>query len=606
MHSIILDHRPSFLDEAVGEHSLLRTPLGKGTLLRHMCDGMALQPCASITILTTFEFDERYTAAMRREMPSLERITSPAGLTALLDELEPSDRLLLVDPAAYPVGGLTAREVSRLADENDRVAHLVTLDRGGTDARERVLFDHNGSVRRIQRLYSGVTWINTNAVICTVISTAVARIAADRRFSSLADFRSILAARGVPARDVFFEGDAIDLTTEEGLLSVVERSVMDMDQGRPHAGRAHTRPIYVGAECRIHPTARFAGPVVLQDNVIIDENTTIVGPTLLGTGSRVGADSIVAHCVAGPGSVFPTGSIARRRFVCSNGVPRTEAIRDDRPASFGAATTPAGGSVLDEDDTGRARFVYPAIKCLLDCLTAAVTLALFAPLFAVVALLIKLESRGALFFSHAREGKDGRAFRCWKFRTMVDGAHNLQRALYKQNLVDGPQFKLKSDPRVTPLGRFLRSTNVDELPQLFNVALGQMSLIGPRPSPFRENQICVPWRQARLSVRPGITGLWQICRNNRSSGDFHQWIYYDMLYVRHLSPWLDVKILLATVLTLGGRWSVPLHWIIPGRKLRARESVETSSRFPILEIATPTPNRPVADETEGRTLCPSA
>jgi lipopolysaccharide/colanic/teichoic acid biosynthesis glycosyltransferase len=90
-----------------------------------------------------------------------------------------------------------------------------------------------------------------------------------------------------------------------------------------------------------------------------------------------------------------------------------------------------------------------------------------------------------------------------------------------------------------------------------------MSLVGPRPSPFRENQICVPWRRARLSVLPGITGLWQLCRSNRNSGDFHQWIFYDLAYVRHLSLRLDVKILLHTVLTAGGRGTVPLSKLLP-------------------------------------------
>jgi lipopolysaccharide/colanic/teichoic acid biosynthesis glycosyltransferase len=167
-----------------------------------------------------------------------------------------------------------------------------------------------------------------------------------------------------------------------------------------------------------------------------------------------------------------------------------------------------------------------------------------------------------VFFGHEREGLRGRRFRCWKFRTMVKDAHLMQRALYATNAVDGPQFKMKRDPRVTRIGEFLRRSNLDELPQLWNVLLGQMSMIGPRPSPFRENQICVSWRLARLSVRPGITGLWQICRKNRDGGDFHQWIAYDLLYARHVSLSLDLKILAATALTLGGRWSVPLHWMI--------------------------------------------
>jgi lipopolysaccharide/colanic/teichoic acid biosynthesis glycosyltransferase len=128
--------------------------------------------------------------------------------------------------------------------------------------------------------------------------------------------------------------------------------------------------------------------------------------------------------------------------------------------------------------------------------------------------------------------------------------------------VDGPQFKLSDDPRETRLGRWLRRSNIDELPQLFNVVAGQMSLVGPRPSPFRENQICVSWRQARLSVRPGITGLWQLCRDRRSDGDFHQWIYYDLAYVRNMSLWLDLKILFYTILTGAGRVHVPLWRLI--------------------------------------------
>jgi len=201
----------------------------------------------------------------------------------------------------------------------------------------------------------------------------------------------------------------------------------------------------------------------------------------------------------------------------------------------------------------------------MECIIAATGIILLLPLLAAVALLIKLTSKGPVLFPHEREGKDGKTFQCLKFRTMVKDAHRQQRALYVRNQVDGPQFMLPDDPRITSVGRWLRATNIDELPQLINVFLGQMSLIGPRPSPFRENQICVAWRKARLSVRPGITGLWQICRHEREAGDFHQWIYYDMLYVRHMSFRVDLKIFMATLLTLGGRWSVPQAWIIPDR-----------------------------------------
>ncbi|MCH7872534.1 MAG: sugar transferase, partial [Planctomycetes bacterium] len=195
-----------------------------------------------------------------------------------------------------------------------------------------------------------------------------------------------------------------------------------------------------------------------------------------------------------------------------------------------------------------------------------------------------LDSSGPVLFGDVREGLGGRHFRCWKFRTMSRGAETKQRSMASDSHVDGPQFKVKNDPRITRVGRWLRSTNIDELRQLINVACAQMSLIGPRPSPFRENQICVPWRRARLSVRPGITGLWQICRHDREIGDFHQWIHYDMLYVRHLSALIDVKILLATLLTLGGRWSIGLSWFIKPRDMQERSLALVPSRVPALDL----------------------
>ena len=193
---------------------------------------------------------------------------------------------------------------------------------------------------------------------------------------------------------------------------------------------------------------------------------------------------------------------------------------------------------------------------------------LLLPLLLLIALLVALDSRGPVLYSQDREGWRGRRFRCWKFRTMHLTAESQERELRAQNQVDGPQFKMADDPRLTRIGRLLRATSLDELPQILNVLRGEMAFVGPRPSPFRENQLCVDWRNGRLSVRPGITGLWQVCRHDRDNGDFHQWIEYDLLYVRRMSPALDIRILIATVLTLGGRRSAPLSWVL--RQLRPR------------------------------------
>jgi len=185
-------------------------------------------------------------------------------------------------------------------------------------------------------------------------------------------------------------------------------------------------------------------------------------------------------------------------------------------------------------------------KRLVDLALLALVAVPAAALGALCALAVRLDSRGPVLFHQERVGMGGRPFVVLKFRTMVDE----------------PNPVLPDDARITRVGRVLRRLSLDELPQLLNVVRGEMSLVGPRPSPFRENQICIPWRDARLSVPPGITGLWQVCRDRSDSADFHQWIHFDLLYVNHATPWLDLKILLATALTLAGRRPVPLHWLV--------------------------------------------
>jgi len=129
---------------------------------------------------------------------------------------------------------------------------------------------------------------------------------------------------------------------------------------------------------------------------------------------------------------------------------------------------------------------------------------------------------------------------------MHTGSDEIQEKLRAVSQVDGPQFKIDDDPRISLVGRFLRDTYIDEIPQFLNVLAGQMSVVGPRPSPEAENTLCPWWRDARLSVRPGITGLWQVSRTRIPERDFQEWIYYDTEYVRNLSLALDLKICLRT------------------------------------------------------------
>jgi lipopolysaccharide/colanic/teichoic acid biosynthesis glycosyltransferase len=203
----------------------------------------------------------------------------------------------------------------------------------------------------------------------------------------------------------------------------------------------------------------------------------------------------------------------------------------------------------------RPFFSYARLgKRLFDIAASACILLILFPLLLAVALLVKLTSPGPVLYGARRQGLHGKPFDCLKFRTMMLQAEAIQYRLRVVNQVDGPQFKIENDPRVTGIGTFLRDTCIDELPQFFNVLLGQMSIVGPRPSPAGENESCPLWRDARLSVRPGITGLWQVCRTRRNSMDFQEWVYYDTRYVKKLSFGLDLSICLKTAQKLIGNF----------------------------------------------------
>ncbi len=196
--------------------------------------------------------------------------------------------------------------------------------------------------------------------------------------------------------------------------------------------------------------------------------------------------------------------------------------------------------------TGRLEGWPAVLKRALDFTVAFLLLILLIPLFIVVAILIKLDSPGPVFFSQERIGLNKHRFRIWKFRTMVPDAEKRMAEIESLNEVTGPVFKITNDPRITALGRILRKTSIDELPQLYNVLKGDMSLVGPRPLPVRDYEgFDRDWHRRRFSVRPGITCLWQV--NGRSSIPFEQWMKMDMEYIDHWSLWLDLKILLNTI-----------------------------------------------------------
>jgi exopolysaccharide biosynthesis polyprenyl glycosylphosphotransferase len=205
---------------------------------------------------------------------------------------------------------------------------------------------------------------------------------------------------------------------------------------------------------------------------------------------------------------------------------------------------------LEDQSIVRLRVVHDdyrlVLKRALDLIGSTLALVILSPILITAAIAIKLSSPGPIFFVQERFGCNKRRFRMCKFRTMVPNADALLSTLEAQNEKDGPIFKMKRDPRVTPIGRILRSTSIDELPQLFNILRGEMSLVGPRPMSVRDVSLfSESWLMRRFSVKPGLTGLWQV--SGRSGTTFHRWMSLDLEYIDRWSLYLDFKILAQTI-----------------------------------------------------------
>ncbi len=193
----------------------------------------------------------------------------------------------------------------------------------------------------------------------------------------------------------------------------------------------------------------------------------------------------------------------------------------------------------------RIGYSYLIIKRITDIILSVILLILTAPIMLLAAIAIKLTSKGDIIFKQKRAGQYGKIFIMFKFRTMYDDDETHQKVLRDPNGKNGPAFKLKNDPRITPVGRFLRKTSIDELPQLINVLKGDMSFVGPRPLPLNQVRFDTESERLRLTVKPGITGLWQV--SGRADIPYDDWIKLDLYYIQHRSLWLDFWIMLKTI-----------------------------------------------------------
>jgi exopolysaccharide biosynthesis polyprenyl glycosylphosphotransferase len=191
---------------------------------------------------------------------------------------------------------------------------------------------------------------------------------------------------------------------------------------------------------------------------------------------------------------------------------------------------------------------YEFTKRFIDIIGSLIGLVVLSPIFIIIAIIIKITSKGSVLFSQKRVGKYGVEFDMYKFRSMVVNAEELKQDLVSKNEMSEPMFKMKCDPRVTRIGKFIRKTSIDELPQLWNVLKGEMSLVGPRPSLPQEVMHFQNWMYKRLSVKPGLTCYWQV--SGRNNIDYEDWMKLDVKYIEERNTFIDIKLIFKTIIVL--------------------------------------------------------
>lgn len=401
--------------------------------------------------------------------------------------------------------------VERLSWDRPDVLFVRLHEERNVGYSERVLTDRQGRFVRFERVYGA-----SDSRLARVALTKDPEIA--KAWQTAGGLREgwTRLRRSVPRvfrTTASINGRVYDRHNDEELAAYVRNLVhvwkrpdATIKRAKKAAGQAWADP-----EAHVEPAAQFVGPVWVGAGRRVSGEASVVGPAVLwdDPATRPAVDALEWD------EIEPTEA------------PGVRPVHAKRVSGIGRMT-----------------------KRMFDIAFALCALAATAWVYPFVMLAIWLEDGRPFFFGHMRETMGGREFPCWKFRSMRKDAEKIKVELMKNNQADGPQFFMENDPRLTRVGRFIRKTNLDELPQFWNVLMGDMGVVGPRPSPRKENQYCPPWREARLSVRPGITGLWQVKRTRLPGLDFQEWIKYDIEYVETQSWALDIKIIYQTVVTV--------------------------------------------------------
>lgn len=453
---------------------------------------------------------------------------------------------ILVNARHFPFCDLEEAIALHRQGRSDATFFDVCEVRAARSYDERLRVGRDGQVERVDRVYDAGPAIGSPWPALVILSHSAAQsIAAGGLPSRMMEWPAALLRQGLRVHSARLGGRCFDLEEESDLCELGETLLRLRPQWLIAAGDLQERAprVWTGKNVSIPASAELIGPLAIGDGAVIGEHAILVGPAAIGRNSRIGARVVVRRAIIPPSSSVISDSTRVQRNGQTHATAR---LNGNAPERLIRLQTVLEARRLTPLHALRHQ-AYLAAKRAMDAMGALVFLGMTLPFYPLIALAIKLNSPGPIFYGHIRQGRAGKNFRCWKFRTMIVNAEQLKETLLAKNEVDGPQFKIKDDPRIFFVGKWLRRLNMDEWPQFINVLLGQMSLVGPRPSPERENQMCPAWREARLSVRPGITGLWQVSRQRGGETDFQEWIYYDVQYVKQQSLWLDLKVLFKTI-----------------------------------------------------------
>jgi lipopolysaccharide/colanic/teichoic acid biosynthesis glycosyltransferase/NDP-sugar pyrophosphorylase family protein len=443
---------------------------------------------------------------------------------------------------------------------------------------EQFQIDEDGRVKRVDRYYGrsreDSLHVERDWPVLMIMSADAMQAMMDVSLPHrISQWPAAMLRAGLHLRGSTIPGRSYSLHDREHLFELNEAILRNDPQWLARAGGLEDQgqKVWVGKNVKIDSSANVIGPVVIGDNVEIGKDAVIVGPTTIGRGAKIGSGLILKRAVVLPDTTLAAATLKNHTLshavVLGEDQPTVQAITGDTGAAAGDDSGDLQTLSFDRPIklekvlesqmaplSGAKYRAFRAAKRGKDVVGSVIALACSVPFWPLIALAIKINSPGGpIFYGAVRQGRGGKNFRCWKFRTMMPNADAIQAKLRAKNDVDGPQFKMRDDPRIHRVGRILRKLNLDELPQFWNVLIGQMSIVGPRPSPEKENQMCPAWREARLSVRPGITGLWQVSRKrDRDDTDFQEWIYYDVQYIKKQSLWLDMKIMFKTLLVAMG------------------------------------------------------